>query len=327
MKKMNVLVSVIIPVFNVEEYLTDCVESVIKQSYQDIEILLVDDGSTDRSGEICDEFAKKDARIQVIHKKNGGLSEARNTAISIANGEYIYFLDSDDIIAEDAIEILTTFCIEKKADLAITGITGFEEKTEISKKKKGDYIELGAEDVIKRMLLNQGIGHEACGKLYHKSLWLHHSFPVGSLYEDYATIYYVVAEAKKIGVYSLPKYYYRIRMGSIMQSSITERHLVILDISDSVTEYLGEKFPDIIPQALRMNIVTYLKTLKRILDSGFNAFSETQKRILVHVKNNAKVFLKSKDVRIIDKIKLVSLYFGKRTFYYIYKAGDYFNRV
>lgn len=103
---MKEQISVIIPIYNVEKYLSDCVESVLKQTYTDLEIILVDDGSQDASGQICDDYAKQDSRVQVIHKKNGGLSSARNAGIDQATGQYFFFLDSDDWIAENALELL-----------------------------------------------------------------------------------------------------------------------------------------------------------------------------------------------------------------------------
>ena len=116
---MNEQISVIIPVYNVEKYLSDCVESVLRQTYTDLEIILVDDGSKDASGRICDDYAKQDLRVRVIHKQNGGLSSARNAGIESANGQYLYFLDSDDWIAENAIELLYEAIKNTQSDLAL----------------------------------------------------------------------------------------------------------------------------------------------------------------------------------------------------------------
>ena len=122
---MEELVSIIVPVYNVEDYLTECIESAIKQTYHNLEIILVDDGSTDTSGKICDMYACKDDRIKVFHKQNGGLSDARNTGIEKATGEYIYFLDSDDMLPTGAIEKMRNACVREDADMAIAGVEKF----------------------------------------------------------------------------------------------------------------------------------------------------------------------------------------------------------
>ena len=116
------IVSVIVPVFNVEKYLDKCIESLIKQKLKDIEIILVDDGSTDLSGKICDEWKTKDSRIQVIHKKNGGLSDARNVGVELAKGKYIGFVDSDDYVSDDMFQILYQNIEKENADISICGM-------------------------------------------------------------------------------------------------------------------------------------------------------------------------------------------------------------
>lgn len=112
------LISIIVPVYNVEKYLKECIDSVISQTYKNLEIILVDDGSTDKSGEICDEYSKKDSRIKVIHKENGGLSDARNVALDIAKGEYIGFVDSDDYVEKDMFETLYKLAEEHNTEIS-----------------------------------------------------------------------------------------------------------------------------------------------------------------------------------------------------------------
>lgn len=125
---MKEQISVIIPIYNVEKYLSDCVESVLKQTYTDLEIILVDDGSQDASGQICDDYAKQDSRVQVIHKKNGGLSSARNAGIDQATGQYFFFLDSDDWIAENALELLYKEIKSTGSDLALCNMQYVDEQ-------------------------------------------------------------------------------------------------------------------------------------------------------------------------------------------------------
>lgn len=322
---VDVLVSIIIPVYNVEQYLTECVNSVLDQSYRNLEILLIDDGSTDGSGDLCDSLEKRDVRIRVIHKPNGGLSDARNVGIEYASGEYLYFLDSDDVIAKRSIEILLKICLEGKSELALTGMKMFRTSNGYEEIYGGTIEYLSTEQVIGRMLVHNGYGHEAPGKLYHRKLWENYRFPKGKLYEDYATIYKVAGEAKRAGIYSVPLYYYRMRDGSIMRTSIKEKNLMLLDISDEVTEYISKKYPSLSKVAVYLQTVTYLKLMKSILDSGFNAFGNAQRRIKIFVRQNRKMLLRSKSVKNADKIKIITFSINKYLFYFVYKIGDWRN--
>lgn len=221
------MVSVIIPVYNVEKYLRRCLDSVIEQTYKDIEIILVDDGSKDSSGRICDEYALKDSRIRVIHKENGGLSDARNAGLDAVHGEYIYFLDSDDHIKRNAIELLTAFAEKEQADIVRLNVWMFpdEEGTYIPPQQKLiNYPALkGAEHIIqlfrneKRWFPGAPTGFFRAGYLKKEGL----RFKKGIHYEDllFSGIAYVRAE--KVSNIRRYLYYYRQRSGSIMRNGYT----------------------------------------------------------------------------------------------------------
>lgn len=329
-KNLNVndseaLVSIIIPVYNVENYLTECVNSVLAQTYKKLEIILIDDGSTDHSGKLCDSLQEKDARIKVIHKSNGGLSDARNAGIESSSGEYLYFLDSDDVIAKKSIEILLDICLKGDNDIALAGVKMFKNSCGCEEVYGGTIEYLDTEQIIGRMLIHDGYGHEAPGKLYHRKLWAHHRFPKGKLYEDYATIYKVAGEARKGGVYSVPLYYYRMRDGSIMRTVVKEKNLMLLDISDEVTKYISKRYPSLSELAVYLQTVTYLKLLKNILDSGFYKFEDKQKQIEDFVRQNRKMLLRSQKVKKTDKLKIATLSINKYLFYFVYKLGDWRN--
>lgn len=321
------LVSIIIPVYNVKEFLKECVESVVQQSYKKLEIILVDDGSTDGSEKLCDNLAKEDDRIKVIHQRNQGLSAARNSGISIMKGTYVYFLDSDDCIANDAIEVLYKALQRGDTDMAISGIIAFSDSKPVIAKNGYTESFLETEVALTKMLLHDGIGHEACGKLFKAELWLKYRFPVGLLYEDYATIYYVASQSKKVAISKYPSYFYRVRSGSIMHSEIQERNFILLDISDEVTDFLIKRYPVLKEAAIRLNVVTYLKVLKMILDINMNAYISVQKRIIKHIKKHKNSFLDYGRIRSIDKIKIYALEFGKYPFYCIYCVGDFINNL
>lgn len=318
---MEELVSVIIPVYNVEPYLKECVDSVVNQTYKKLEIILVDDGSTDDSGRMCDEYARQDDRIKVLHKKNGGLSDARNLGIEKATGEYLYFLDSDDVIPMCAIESLYKVCEKEKADVSMSEIKRFFDKYPLVQRNKENMCVLDKTEAIRRMLLNEGCGHEAVAKLYRKNIWEYERFPKGKIYEDYATLYRVISKCKKIVVLKKNLYWYRIRIGSTMHSKLTARNMQLLDIADEVTSYLEKNVPEVANEAKYLKMVTYLKLMKGILDNGFSEFPEEQVRIKNYVATCGPLlkmeFAKKKDI-----IKAKSLLFSKTLFYVIYFFGE-----
>ena len=322
---MGVLISVIVPIYNTETYLGECISSVLNQTYRELEIILVDDGSTDRSGILCDEFGRKDERVIVVHQKNGGLSNARNTGISKAGGKYIYFLDSDDMLAEDVIEILVSMCEEHHAEMAITGLKHFKEHVPENRKREPEPELLSGEEAVIRMLKRDGFCHEAQGKLYLKTFWGELGFPEGLLYEDYATIYDLVVRAKKVMYYKAPKYYYRVRKNSITRSHISKRDFVLLDISEAVTQRIISWNPELEKYAVSMQGATYLKVMKRILDIGFGQYPEEQRRIMLFIKNRGRYLLSCDAVCRLDKIKVMTLLMNKRIFYLVYRLGDFKN--
>ena len=213
------LISIIVPIYKVEKYLPRCIDSLINQTYQNLEIILVDDGSPDRSGEICDEYAKKDSRIVVVHKPNGGLSDARNKGLDVANGDYVMFVDSDDWIEKESCEILVNLAKEKKSDVVSFAMTDVYDngKKIPSKTPYGTKI-ISSEEAIKAILYNHsqfGIFNRACNKFYSKSLLLDTRFPVGKLTEDQGFTYKILHKAKRICVCENHLYNYYRRSGSI----------------------------------------------------------------------------------------------------------------
>ncbi len=217
---MEPLITVIVPVYNVEAYLPRCVESIIKQTYHNIEIILVDDGSTDNSGSLCDEFAKKDKRILVIHQKNAGISAARNSALDLAKGEYIAFIDSDDYISEHMISTLYEKLEQTKADMAICNYHKWLENEEKLLKSK---LSIDDKVVTKEEAFEFLFCEElsvfmpvAWNKLYRRKLWQELRYPKGRCHEDEYVIHHVLEGCSRVAIVPEEMYYYRIRSGSIM---------------------------------------------------------------------------------------------------------------
>jgi len=217
------LVSIIVPVYNVEEYLPKCIESLIGQSYENIEILLIDDGSKDNSGNICKEFALVDSRIKVYHKKNGGLSDARNYGLKHSQGEYISFVDSDDYVHADFIYQLYTSI--KDSDLALCDFMSFTYMDEV----KYDNDEIVINHIERDNYLRELVNLDkvkfvvAWNKLYRKSLWEEFSFVKDVLHEDEFAIHHIINKSNRIAINNRKLYFYRQRENSITSNKKNEK--------------------------------------------------------------------------------------------------------
>lgn len=239
-------ISVIIPVYNVERYIGRCIESVINQTYSNIEIILVDDGSPDHCPELCDEFAQKDSRIKVIHKKNGGQSSARNAGIECAQGEYIFFLDSDDYLKENALEVLYNSLISSNtAKVAICGISfvkGFESQ-EIDQCTISD-LEIWSESQYWTHYFSEDT-YLYCialwNKLYAREIFDELRFPEGRISEDEATAHLIMGKATQCVCLSECLYNYCQRNDSETGRKYNIRLLDSVDAYLERTEYLIEK--------------------------------------------------------------------------------------
>ena len=225
------LVSIIIPIYKVEQYLRPCLDSVISQTYKNLEIILVDDGSPDKCPEICDEYAKKDSRIKVIHKPNGGLSDARNSGIVIATGEYLSFVDSDDMIHHRMIEILMTPLIEDvNLKMSACQLVKFYEDKLIPECEIVEFSNLDCDVFLTKPLYMVSV----C-KVYKKTLFDDIKFPIDRYHEDEFITYKVCYLAKKIAYTESQLYFYRQREGSIMDTMTVKR---LVDTHDALKERL-----------------------------------------------------------------------------------------
>ena len=222
------MVTVIIPVYNVEMYLPLCINSILKQTYQNLEIILIDDGSTDDSPGICDTYALKDNRIKVIHQQNQGAAVARNTGLENATGEYIVFVDSDDFINEKMIEKLYIALKQTDSDLSICNFKYTSENGKEIDLKETDIKNevLYTEEIIDKLFQNNNCVYIVIwNKMYKKDLWKQIRYPVGVIYEDEAVIHHIFSKCKKVATISDELYYYRQVSGSIMHSERNEKNL------------------------------------------------------------------------------------------------------
>ncbi len=257
------LISIIVPIYNIEKYIEECIKSILCQTYSKIEILLINDGSTDRSGEICQNYAQIDSRVKVFIKENGGLSSARNYGMEYARGDYYLFVDGDDTIEEDMCQILLEILKKEKAEIVISSMHRGE-----GKRKKGKIQRYNSESAIKQMLKEKTFNTSAWGKLFRKEVFDGIYFPEHKIYEDLATIYKVFHKAEKIIFYNVPLYYYRKREGSIMQQPFHEKKLDMIGISKEQIEFLKEFYPGLERVAYNRLVRYCISFFKELAQSG-----------------------------------------------------------
>ena len=237
--------SVIVPVYNVENYLEKCVKSIIEQNIIDFEVILVDDGSTDNSGHLCDELSKNDARIQVIHKKNGGLSSARNAGLLKATGKYVSFIDSDDFIDPNMYETMLDALERTGKDIAACGriidLWGLKEKIEFVIEREQEYTR---EEAIKEILLLRNMDVSACDKVYKRCLFDSIKYPEGKISEDAAIIFELLSNTNGVVHVGKPFYHYVYRKNSISKSKYNHQNYDSYMNCVKTQKYILSNFPE-----------------------------------------------------------------------------------
>ena len=316
--KKNPLISVIVPVYNVEEYLDKCVESIINQTYKNLEIILVDDGSPDNCPEKCDEWAKKDKRIKVIHKKNGGLSDARNAGIEIASGKFITFIDSDDYISNDFLDYLYNLLDNNLISVAPYIIT--TNKKNITTHKGFEDQILTQEEALERMILDKGFTVSACSKLYDISLFDDVRYPKGRLFEDTATTYKIMMKCDKISYGNKGGYYYYKREDSIINSSYNKKQLDFITYTDLMGKEIIKKYPNLETSVESKKIDARFSILRRmVLTKKLDSEDlEEKNKIIKYIKERKRKILKGNFNKKI-KIATILLFFGERVFKLFWK--------
>lgn len=277
---MNSLISIVVPIYNVEQYLQKCVDSLINQTYKNLEIILVDDGSPDNCPKICDEYAKQDSRIKVIHKENGGLSDARNAGMKIATGEYISFIDSDDWIKSEMVEDMYNRIIEDNSDLVSSGVLWVDEDgVEIRNATVSENCVLNTEQAMTELINDGKLKQHVWNKLYKADLIKNIPFDKGKYHEDVFWSYKVIGEAERISIEKNSYYFYVQRSESIMGEKYSAKRLDALDAMELRCEYTKEKFPKLYNNALTVYIGSCMYHLQLALTAG------ADKEVISNIKN------------------------------------------
>lgn len=272
-------ITVIVPAYNVSAYLEKCVHSVITQTYKNLEIILVNDGSTDHTDVICDRLSRSDSRIKVIHQPNQGLSMARNNGMKLATGQFLTFIDSDDWMEEDMLEVLYNNLIANDADISICSYT-FEKNDGSTPYKEDSTINvLGKYEALSELIINVNIKDYAWGKLYNTKLFENVDYPERTYFEDIYTTYKLFAKSDKIVVQNLPKYHYRIHAESITSkhTSSLKKELDYGKGLEALVNYLETHAKNFEAQHLKY---LYYRMLRRIYGAKKQAI-----RILYHHDN------------------------------------------
>lgn len=295
-------VSCIVPIYNVENYVDKCIESLINQEYPLLEIILVDDGSNDYSGKICEQYAEKDSRIIVIHKKNGGLSSARNAGLDIAQGEYILFVDGDDCLASNTVEYLVDLQMKSEHSL---DLIQFRYK-EIMKDEEIIVDDIEDEDtqlcVDKKMMFENlykigGMAASACTKMYHKRLFENLRFKEGIIHEDEYMITDILERAKNCLYVNRELYYYIMRPGSIVKSDFTPKKMEVFIAIQYRRDYLKKVgYQDLLDKE---NTRYFITLMNLYCDARKNSYYEVCKRM----ENRLKQLLDETTINIAGKMK------------------------
>lgn len=314
-------VSIIVPVYNVSEYIEKCVESILSQTYKNIEVILVDDGSPDDCPQICDDIATKDGRVKVVHKKNGGLSSARNSGIEIATGDYIAFVDSDDYVFNDYIETLVNACIENDCKISACGYFEYYSENYCKTVCGASSYTISPEEAIKDIFtMKNEICVVAWNKLYAADLFMQHNirYPEGKIHEDVFTTYKLCALSNKIVYVNKPLYYYVQRSGSIMGQSFSEKRLQLIDAVKSIEPFVEQRSPEFDKEFQYYVFLNYLTLLNTMADCNYK-----DKKLFCELR--AKIFEMYSELRVNEyfgkknKLTCFFLKFGLTMFYLIRK--------
>lgn len=303
------MISVIVPVYNVEKYLERCVKSIAAQTYKDLEILLIDDGSTDKSGKMCDDFQQTDSRIKAFHKQNGGLSDARNYGIEHSAGEFISFVDSDDYIDEKMLETLHRLITENDADLAVCSAMDVFEGKEVTQVKEIKVFNLNKVESYKYMLRGDGIP-SACNKLYKRQTVGNVRFPVGKLYEDGFFTPQILKRVEKTAVTSKPMYYYFRRADSITTKPFRKGDLDVIEAYDKCVKQVKELCPEALPYAEFRYRNAYFNVLDKMLMRDDCKEIPEYKQVVKYLKKHTVQIVKDPGFGKMRKIAAVALKFS-----------------
>lgn len=323
---MNPLISLVIPVYNVEKYLDKCIQSVLAQIYKNFEVILVDDGSTDNSGKMCDEYAEKDSRITVYHKPNGGLSDARNFGVEHCNAELVSFIDSDDYVTADYLEYLWYLMEKYNADISFAQKAPQFESNDprIHTNTSYDRV-LTTIDALHDFCINSV---SACARLYKRQMLRLHLFPKEKLYEDLATVYKILADCRTAAYGSRDIYIQVTRQGSIQHSGMNQSQLDIIIAAENLYNFIMDNYPELKSDASVRCIVA----VNGLLDKVFTyCDAKNRRQYFSLAKNFAMPYIKdafaNKYSSSSNKLSCVAINMGYLSYKSFWKVKQLFKEL
>lgn len=304
--RLQMKISIIIPIYNEEKYLESCIKSILNQTYTDFECILVDDGSSDNSSKICDEYALQDTRIVVIHSEHKGVSSARSIGLKMAKGDYISFVDSDDMISNNMLESMMNHIISNNADIVVCGYEYiFEETRKSILYAKSINIEIkSGKEVLKTFGEEYSELHFVlCNKLYRKELFEGIEFPYGMLHEDEFVLYKIYYSAQKVVIINDCFYKYYKRPGSITNVYSLKRLESYIEYNKQRINYFKDKNKQIYNAMLKVFFITVFQNYKMCLDAKLN--KKNIRSLFCIARSNYKNFFFIKDISFQSRIHIL----------------------
>lgn len=313
-------ISIIVPVYNCEKYISNCINSILEQSFKDFELILVDDGSSDRSFEICESFAKKDNRVRAIHQPNSGVSRARNRGLDEAKGEYIGFVDGDDCVDKEMYKRLYKNLADNNADISICGIVNyFLKKNGITEKVRQSQVDgfwiFSGEQALKEALQSRLYSVNPVNKLFKKKLFDRLRYPEGKISEDAFLIPVVISKAGKVVYDSKPMYYYLRRENSITTSNFSDRDWDVVEAYKNHLNMVSEKFPNLKKVAKFRYLWSYTYVIDKImLSENFENYLRDFKKAFDFIKKNILEIIFNPYFSLKRKIAVMVLLINKKIY-------------
>ena len=286
----DTLISVIVPIYKVEKYIHKCIDSILAQTYRNLEVILIDDGSPDNCPMICDQYQQQDIRIIVIHQANTGLSGARNTGISKATGQYITFIDSDDYIHPNYIEQLYITITKSHKKIAACSYSYLPDQ--LSNNLIEEFICYNSYEAIKEILLERDFQTSAWGKLYSLDLFDSIKFPLGKIFEDYATVPQLLHLAGGIAYVNSKLYYYNNNTESITKSKFNKNQMQYFEIASSVNQFIKKYYPNLLDFAYQRDVSVALAYYKKMSKDKYQN-KEHKKKVASIINQNLILYLHS----------------------------------
>ena len=324
---MDPIISIIVPIYNVGKYLPKCIESILNQTFKNFELILVNDGSTDNSGVVCDDYAKKDTRIKIIHKSNGGVSSARNAGLYVAKGKYIGFVDPDDYIDKDMFEVLYKLCEQNNADIAICKncreINGV-----IDRKNEEVYIkELSNTEAVKEAFKANLYRFALWNKLCRRKCFIDISFPEGRIHEDLSVTYRILSNANKVIFTNYVGYIYVKRDDSILTKKYNENRLQSFIGWNEIFEFMNINYPELNKEVITCYTYWCNDNIYYILNEIDNVKNKKRylKKLRNYIINHYKKIKENNNIGLREKYMIILLMINIKLPIFFYKLKEYFN--